>query len=52
MLSDTAVLAGMPADVGVRLATAALADDRLLQEWLERRLRDRRAGPVPERPPR
>ena len=35
MLSDTAVLAGMPADVGVRLATAALADDRLLQEWLE-----------------
>ena len=35
MLSDTAVLAGMPADVGVRLATAALRDDRLLHEWLE-----------------
>ena len=35
MLSDTAVLAGLPADVGVRLATAALADNRLLQEWLE-----------------
>ncbi|HUA43635.1 MAG TPA: AAA family ATPase [Solirubrobacteraceae bacterium] len=34
-LSDTAVLAGMPVGVGVRLATAALADERLLHEWLE-----------------
>jgi len=35
MLSNTAVLAGMPAEVGVRLATAALEDARLLDQWLE-----------------
>ena len=34
MLASTAVLAGMPAEVGVRLATSALKDERLLHEWL------------------
>jgi DNA-binding CsgD family transcriptional regulator len=33
-LADTAVVAGMPSAVGVRLATAALKDERLLHEWL------------------
>ena len=34
-LSNTAVLAGMPAEVGVGLATAALGDERLLDQWLD-----------------
>jgi DNA-binding CsgD family transcriptional regulator len=34
MLANTAGLAGMPAEVGARLATAALEDERLLHEWL------------------
>jgi DNA-binding CsgD family transcriptional regulator len=35
MLSNTAVLAGMPAEIGVGLATAALEDERLLDQWLD-----------------
>ena len=34
-LADAAVFAGMPSEVGVRLATAALGDERLLHQWLE-----------------
>jgi DNA-binding CsgD family transcriptional regulator len=34
-LSNTAVLAGKPAAVGVGLATAALEDERLLDQWLD-----------------